>query len=459
VPDGARLRRRKEHYEAFLRQAAKADLRRFADPGLQYDAVQAEIEDWRNESFTDERKRASGLGVNLFHLLRHLGQAGGQSPPFFPFEHREEHDLSPTAKVAAVQDWGPKRTRQHLEGIYLDERRFWHAMYPRFDLFCDQFRRLVEGDIQRTTGAGGTVGPGDVIAPPLPLPVEMSEEEKQAIIRRDGERCLCCGNTRRLQVDHIKSRYHRGTNDRSNLQTLCSICNHDKGIQEMYFRNTETLLKSVPPMRFPAGFDSTDLDHLRHDVQRTINMFYQCAAVDEIEMKKRGIKRREWRIRLRSNNPGGWLKEHLVELFERVRAAQASDRSGPVRSIVLETPNISDGSISVFRVDADESGTAKTASATEIRSRMSNDLKAARAGARMEGQDWAVGDKVAVRWTEEVDGVEQDMIYDPCTVVTVDKKRGVFDGYTVAFPPNEKGEVEAGEIDADRVVGPSKAHG
>jgi len=61
----------KEHYEAFLKQASKADLRRFADPGLQYGAVQAEIEDWRNESFTDERKRASGLGVNLFNLLRH----------------------------------------------------------------------------------------------------------------------------------------------------------------------------------------------------------------------------------------------------------------------------------------------------------------------------------------------------------------------------------------------------
>src|SRR2546422_7613829 len=105
----------KEHYDAFLKLVAKDDLSRFADPGLQYDAAETQIEDWRDKSFTDERKRASGLGMNLFHLLRHLAQTGGQSPPFFPFEHRDEHDLTPMAKVAATEDWGPTRTRQNME--------------------------------------------------------------------------------------------------------------------------------------------------------------------------------------------------------------------------------------------------------------------------------------------------------------------------------------------------------
>ena len=113
----------KEHYDAFLKQVAKVDLSRFADPGLQYDAVETQIEDWRNKSFTGERNQASGLGMNLFHFVRHLAQTGGQSPPFFPFEHRDEHDLTPIAKVAASEDWGPTRTRQNLEAIYLDERR------------------------------------------------------------------------------------------------------------------------------------------------------------------------------------------------------------------------------------------------------------------------------------------------------------------------------------------------
>jgi hypothetical protein len=227
--------------------------------------------------------------------------------------------------------------------------------------------------IRRETGTGGQVSAENVIAPPPPIQdEEPSDEVKQEVIRRDGRRCLCCGNTRRLQVDHIISRYHGGTNDPSNLQTLCWICNRDKSIQEMHFRKTGTLLKSAPPLRFPSGFNSADLDDLARDIQRTINMFYQCAAVDEIEIKSKGIKRREWRIRLRSNNPRAWFEGHLLELFDRVRAAQADERYGPVRSIVLEAPDDTvDGSTSGYRVCSDEIGDAKPLSAAKIRPRMS----------------------------------------------------------------------------------------
>jgi len=363
----------KEHYDAFLGEVAKTDLRRFTNPGVQYDAVEAQMDEWRNTFFADERQRASGLGMNLFHLARHLAQTGGQSPPFFPFDDRDKHDLTPKAKIAAAEDWGPKRTWQELEAIYYEEGRFWLAIFPTFDLFREQFRHLVEGEIQRETGAGGSIGRGRVIAPAMELPdVGPSEDLKGEIIRRDGCRCLCCGSTRRLEVDHIISRYHGGTNDPSNLQTLCSKCNRDKDIQEMHFRKTGTLLKSAPPLRFPTGFNSADLDDLADDIQRTINMFYRCAAVDEIEIGKKGIKRREWRIRLRSNNPREWFEEHLVELFERVRAAQVNDRSSPVRSIVLEAPGEnSDGGREVFRVFSDEIGDIKPLSAAAIRPRMS----------------------------------------------------------------------------------------
>ena len=342
----------KQSYDAFLAEVGKADLHHFNDPALQLDAVKAQMDGWQNKHFTDKRIHASGLGINLFHLVRHVAQPGGQPPPFFPFEHREEHDLMPLAKVAAAEDWGPTRTRQRLEAIYLDERRFWRAIFPNFYQFCDQFRLLVEGEIQRTTGAGGRTPPDNVIAsPPPPPPGEPSEDLKREVIRRDGSHCLCCGNTRRLQVDHIISRYHGGTNDPANLQTLCSICNRDKDIQEMHFRKTGTLLKSAPPLRFPPGFGSADLVDLAQDIQRTINMFYQCAAVDEIEIKSKGVKRREWRIRLRSNNPRAWFEEHMAELFERVRAVQAGDRSDPVRSISLEAP---DGNKDAFHVSFDE---------------------------------------------------------------------------------------------------------
>jgi hypothetical protein len=140
----------------------------------------------------------------------------------------------------------------------------------------------------------------------------------------------------------------------------------------MHFRKTGTLLRSAPPLRFPPGFNSADLDELAHDVERTINMFYQCAAVGEIDWKSKGIKRREWRIRLRSNNPRTWFEGPLKEVFERVRAAQASDRADRVRSFVLEAPGDSaGGGKGVFRVYSDEIGTARRLSTAEIRPRAS----------------------------------------------------------------------------------------
>lgn len=128
---------RREHYDAFLAHVAKENLRGFADPALQYDAIEVKIEDWRTKSFPDDRLHAHGLQMNLFHLVRHLAQTGGQPPPFFPFEHREEHDLTPLAKLAAAEDWGPSWTWQRLEADYHDERRFWRAMFPTFDLFLE----------------------------------------------------------------------------------------------------------------------------------------------------------------------------------------------------------------------------------------------------------------------------------------------------------------------------------
>lgn len=360
----------KAAYEAYLSKTARADLSRFADTGLRYDSIESDIE--RDVTTFFGNARTAGSGMNLFHLVRHMAQAGGQVPPFFPFEERDNHDLTPDVKIAAAQDWGPNRTRQHLEAIYLDERKFWRAMFPTFDLFLGQFRVLVDGENQRSTGAGGALAPGKIIPPPIPLPdVEPSEEMKREVIHRDGGQCLCCGSTRKLQVDHIMSRYHGGTNDAANLQTLCKVCNGDKAIQEMHFRKTATLLKSAPPIRIPPGFTSTDLDDLAHSVRRTVNMFYQCAAVDEIDMKSKGIKRREWRIKLRSGNPREWFDEHLLPLFDTIVGAQVGDRSGPIRSLALEGAGSGTEGGQVWRVWSDQIGRVRPLAVTEIRPRRS----------------------------------------------------------------------------------------
>lgn len=49
------------------------------------------------------------------------------------------------------------------------------------------------------------------------------------ILIRDGFECQYCGAQHHLTMDHIKPVKLGGSDDDDNLQTLCYICNEDKG--------------------------------------------------------------------------------------------------------------------------------------------------------------------------------------------------------------------------------------
>lgn len=52
---------------------------------------------------------------------------------------------------------------------------------------------------------------------------------KQKIHTRDEWTCLCCGRvTMDLELDHIKNKAQGGTDDESNLQSLCAPCHKKK---------------------------------------------------------------------------------------------------------------------------------------------------------------------------------------------------------------------------------------
>lgn len=54
------------------------------------------------------------------------------------------------------------------------------------------------------------------------------QEIREAVLARDGYRCVKCGSTQYLEVDHILPYSLGGTNELSNLQTLCRKCNSEK---------------------------------------------------------------------------------------------------------------------------------------------------------------------------------------------------------------------------------------
>lgn len=56
-----------------------------------------------------------------------------------------------------------------------------------------------------------------------------SADLRARVYSRDGHRCVRCGTTERLTLDHIYPWSKGGSDDESNLQTMCLTCNISKG--------------------------------------------------------------------------------------------------------------------------------------------------------------------------------------------------------------------------------------
>ncbi len=64
-------------------------------------------------------------------------------------------------------------------------------------------------------------------------------EEFEELCERYGNRCLACGRTEiRLEADHIVTLTKGGSNDISNIQPLCGICNRRKFVAIVDYRST-----------------------------------------------------------------------------------------------------------------------------------------------------------------------------------------------------------------------------
>lgn len=76
---------------------------------------------------------------------------------------------------------------------------------------------------------------------------------RKEVLRRDGNRCVQCGNTNRLEVDHIINIANGGTHNLDNLQTLCADCHREKSQQEArQARAAKRARLKLPPARHPG---------------------------------------------------------------------------------------------------------------------------------------------------------------------------------------------------------------
>lgn len=56
----------------------------------------------------------------------------------------------------------------------------------------------------------------------------VAQQVRPLILERDGYQCVYCGAPDFLEVDHIQALSRGGSNEESNLQTLCRDCNRRK---------------------------------------------------------------------------------------------------------------------------------------------------------------------------------------------------------------------------------------
>ncbi len=65
---------------------------------------------------------------------------------------------------------------------------------------------------------------------------KVSNRLRFRVYARDGHRCVKCGSTRNLEIDHIIPIAKGGKTTINNLQTLCHRCNMKKGTDIEYYR-------------------------------------------------------------------------------------------------------------------------------------------------------------------------------------------------------------------------------
>lgn len=99
---------------------------------------------------------------------------------------------------------------QTSDGIYIDE-------------FSPNAGAIEGMEMYSRTSRDSLAGTITIKRPVVP------ESVRNAIFKRDGNKCVLCSSTVNLQLDHIKSLSKGGKTEESNLQTLCEECNKAKG--------------------------------------------------------------------------------------------------------------------------------------------------------------------------------------------------------------------------------------
>ena len=287
---------------------------------------------------TKEDNFGGTLENDLIRILRHIGQ-NDAVPRFISFDQREKYDLDKISK--SYLNIPPVEADRELKLLFdKKENNLWKEWYKDYAAFKSAYNYSMErniaiqnGDLSKDTRLTKTLLTRKEAQKDVFEQRELTEKEKEQVKNRDGNRCLCCGTERKLEIDHINPHKYTGLTTMDTSQTLCKYCNGIKGANHINFSHIESELRrpldlcpiepGTDDRRFYEKHDKrySKPIYLETCLKRTINFFYRCQAVSSIDLsiRKDGDYYKKWLINLYPANNTKWLEKHNQELLRYVR--------------------------------------------------------------------------------------------------------------------------------------------
>ncbi len=302
----------KEKYDRFIKEMLSKIPEEWSDESLDEKSILPQIKIWSEKYFNPEIDNIGNLLIsNLTKISRHIAK-NNEAPKFNSFDDREKYDLDRLAKTLMQKN--PSEQHNCLLSEFEKPGSWWKLIfkdYYKFKTACDaainsNLFSKSRIELQKDSSTDD---------------IELTEEEKEQVKRRDNNTCLCCeknGKGTKLQIDHIVPVFLGGRADVENSQTLCRDCNRIKGVNIINFRINRTCLKKPKELILQPIQGN---EYLEYSLIRTINFFYRCHAVSRLDTNKRrnGKYYYVWRLELYQGNDPTWLIEHKKELISYLR--------------------------------------------------------------------------------------------------------------------------------------------
>jgi len=290
---------------------------------LEPEWIKAEIQTWVNVYFDDESDNiGEKLNSSLAKIVRHIAQ-NESIPEFHSFEDRHLYDVDKLAQKIIDLSLIHHARKKYLEEEFSKANTLWKTFYKSFK----NFEIAVHASEMKIIDGVPIVTP--IISPPPVIPVirELTEKEKKQVKERDGNACLCCGDSGKgikLQIDHVLPFSLGGETSIDNSQTLCRRCNQFKGENEIDFRIKKTSVKTPKELNLLEFLPLISTDkNIDINLTRIINFFYRCNAVHQIDWIAKNQRsldifkyRPVWDIYIYSGNNPQWLEQNKPQLLE-----------------------------------------------------------------------------------------------------------------------------------------------